>query len=96
MNNLIPKSKAIFILLAAFLFASCSMSDRPKMAYDQKDKGAVQDIESFNLMTSAENFRTSAEKFSKETNEIINKNRKEEKLIRRISLTGTEEQQKNL
>jgi len=94
MNNLIPKSKAIFILLAAFLFASCSMSDRPKMAYDQKDKGAVQDIESFNLMTSAENFRTSAEKFSKETNEIINKNRKEEKLIRRISLTGTEEQQK--
>ena len=77
----------------SLIFVSC-VSDRPKMAYDEDGKGAVQDIESFNLMKSADNFRKESEKFSKETKEIISKNRKEENLVRRISLTGSEQQQK--
>ncbi|WP_440643605.1 secretin N-terminal domain-containing protein [Candidatus Pelagibacter sp. HIMB123] len=67
------------------------------MAYDQKDKGAVQEIESFNVKASAENFRKTSEKFSQDTKEILNKNKKEEKLVRRISLTeGKEPEKKSL
>jgi type IV pilus assembly protein PilQ len=67
------------------------------MAYDQKDKGAVQEIESFNVKASAENFRKTSEQFSQDTKEILNKNKKEEKLVRRISLTeGKEPEKKSL
>ena len=44
-----------------------SCNNRPKMAYDQKDKGAIQDIESFNVEKSAENFRDESGQFKKST-----------------------------
>ena len=85
----------LFLVLAiSLLLASCSNSKRPKMAYDQKDKGAVQEIESFNVKASAENFRKTAEQFNQDSNEILNKNKKEEKLVRRISLTEGKAQEK--
>ena len=84
--------KFIYIIFTALFLASCSLSDRPKMAYDTDDKGAVQEIESFNVKASAENFRETSQKFSDDTKEIINKTKKEETLVRRISLTGGEEQ----
>ena len=84
----------LFILIISIAIASCSLSKRPKMAYDQKDKGAVQDIESFNVLESAENFRETSEKFSDDTKKILSKNKQdEENLIRRISLTDSEEDQ---
>jgi len=69
------------------------MSKRPKMAYDQKDKGAVQEIESFNVKSSAENFRKSSGQFSKDTRDILNKNSKSENLVRRIALTNNNQQE---
>jgi type IV pilus assembly protein PilQ len=89
--------KLFLVITLSVLLASCSTSKRPKMAYDQKDKGAVQEIESFNVKASAENFRKTSEQFSQDTKEILNKNKKEEKLVRRISLTeGKEPEKKSL
>jgi len=89
--------KLFLVITVSVLLASCSTSKRPKMAYDQKDKGAVQEIESFNVKASAENFRKTSEQFSQDTKEILNKNKKEEKLVRRISLTeGKEPEKKSL
>ena len=85
----------LFLVLSfSLLLVSCSTSKRPKMAYDQKDKGAVQEIESFNVKASAENFRKTAEEFNQDSNEILNKNKKEEQLVRRISLTEGKAQEK--
>ncbi|MDA9150162.1 hypothetical protein N9N75_00585 [Candidatus Pelagibacter sp.] len=86
--------KLFLVITLSVLLASCSTSKRPKMAYDQKDKGAVQEIESFNVKASAENFRKTSEQFSQDTKEILNKNKKEEKLVRRISLTDGKEPEK--
>jgi len=89
--------KLFLVITLSVLLASCSTSKRPKMAYDQKDKGAVQEIESFNVKASAENFRKTSEQFSQDTKEILNKNKKEDKLVRRISLTeGKEPEKKSL
>ena len=89
--------KLFLVITVSVLLASCSTSKRPKMAYDQKDKGAVQEIEAFNVKASAENFRKTSEQFSQDTKEILNKNKKEEKLVRRISLTeGKEPEKKSL
>ncbi|MDC0974615.1 secretin N-terminal domain-containing protein [Candidatus Pelagibacter sp.] len=89
--------KLFLVITLSVLLASCSTSKRPKMAYDQKDKGAVQEIESFNVKASAENFRKTSEQFSQDTKEILNKNKKEEKLVRRIALTeGKEPEKKSL
>ena len=89
--------KLFLVITVSVLLASCSTSKRPKMAYDQRDKGAVQEIESFNVKASAENFRKTSEQFSQDTKEILNKNKKEEKLVRRISLTeGKEPEKKSL
>ena len=91
MKNKLKLALAILISLA---LTSCSLSKRPKMAYDTEDGGAVQEIESFNVKASAENFRTEAETFSNDTREIINKNRTEQNLVRRISLTDNTEEKK--
>jgi len=89
--------KLFLVITVSVLLASCSTSKRPKMAYDQKDKGAVQEIEAFNVKASAENFRKTSEQFSQDTKEILNKNKKEDKLVRRISLTeGKEPEKKSL
>ena len=65
--------KIPLIFLSLFL-ASCSLSDRPKMAYDTKDRGAVQEINSFDVTASAENFRAEAESFAEKSREIIDNN----------------------
>ena len=89
--------KSILLVILAISLVNCSKSDRPKMAYDQDDKGAVQDIESFNVKASAENFRKTSEKFTEDTKEILNKNKEKTKLVRRISLTeGKEPEKKSL
>ena len=89
------KLNIISIIIFALIVASCSLSDRPKMAYDTKDGGAVQEVNSFDVEASAENFREEAESFTDKTRRIINKNRTEQNLVRRISLTdGTEEDKK--
>ena len=84
--------KFLFTIFLSLIIVSCAPK-RPQMAYDQKDKGAVQEIESFNVKSSAENFRDSAEQFSNDTREILNNNEKNEKLVRRISLTSIDENQ---
>ena len=88
------KIKLAFVILISLALTSCSLSKRPKMAYDTKDGGAVQEIESFNVKASAENFRNEAENFSDDTRDILNKNKTEQNLVRRISLTDTSENQK--
>jgi len=88
------KVKLALVILISLALTSCSLSKRPKMAYDTEDGGAVQEIESFNVKASAENFRTEAETFSNDTREIINKNRTEQNLVRRISLTDNTEEKK--
>ena len=55
------------------------------MAYDTKDGGAVQDIEAFNMKSSAENFRETSEKFAKDAVEIKERNNAPP-LKRRVSL----------
>ena len=42
MNN---KIKLAFVILISLALTSCSLSKRPKMAYDTKDGGAVQEID---------------------------------------------------
>ena len=86
-------TKLILTIILSLSLVSCSMSKRPKMAYDQKDKGAVQEIESFNVKSSAENFRKSSDQFSKDTSEILNKNSKSKNLVRRIALTNNNQQE---
>ena len=86
-------TKLILTIILSLSLVSCSMSKRPKMAYDQKDKGAVQEIESFNVKSSAENFRKTSDQFSKDTRDILNKNSKSENLVRRIALTNNNQQE---
>ena len=88
------KLKLVLVILISLALTSCSLSKRPKMAYDTEDGGAVQEIESFNVKASAENFRTEAETFSNDAREIVNKNRTEQNLVRRISLTDNSEEKK--
>ena len=77
-------NKLIVLLLSCLLLISCNK--RPKMAYDQKDKGAIQDIESFNVEKSAENFRNESGQFKKSASKIINENSKTNLGSRRITL----------
>ncbi|WP_440677727.1 secretin N-terminal domain-containing protein [Candidatus Pelagibacter sp. HIMB1587] len=86
--------RLFLVLTLSVLLVSCSTSDRPKMAYDQTDKGAVQEIESFNVKASAENFRKTSEQFNQDSNDILNKNKTDEKIVRRISLTEGKAQEK--
>ena len=64
-------NKIIVLLLSCLLLISCNK--RPKMAYDQKDKGAVQDIKSFNVEASAENFRKESTEFKEKKNKDSSK-----------------------
>jgi type IV pilus assembly protein PilQ len=56
------------------------------MAFDQKDKGVVQDIEIFNVEASAENFRKQSQEFNDTNLRILNKNTKAETISRRVPL----------
>jgi len=77
-------NKLIVLLLSCLLLISCNK--RPKMAYDQKDKGAIQDIESFNVESSAENFRKSSQEFNDTNLKILEKNTNSEMGSRRVNL----------
>ena len=69
-----PMSKQSFPALITSISA-CSKIDRPKMAYDQKDKGTVLEMESFNVKTSAENFQKSSSKFSENAKQMKQNNK---------------------
>ena len=60
------------------------------MAYDQKDKGAIQDIESFNVETSGENFRDDSGQFKDLATKILKENSEVNLGSRRISLETLE------
>ena len=85
-------TKLILTIILSLSLVSCSMSKRPKMAYDQKDKGAVQEIESFNVKSSAENFRKTQNNLER-YKRYLNKNSKSENLVRRIALTNNNQQE---
>ena len=81
--------KLILIITIAFAISSCGPK-RPKMSYDQDDKGAVQDIEAFNVVSTAENFRETSTQFAQDTIDIMSRNNNlsdEKALTRRVSLT---------
>jgi len=77
-------NKLIVLLLSCLLLVGCN--NRPRMAYDQKDKGAVQDIEVFDVETSAENFRKTSKEFKEKNLRILNQNTKKEMIPRRVAL----------
>ena len=77
-------NKLIVLLLSCLLLVGCN--NRPRMAYDQKDKGAVQDIEVFDVETSAENFRKTSKEFKEKNLKILNQNTKKEMIPRRVAL----------
>jgi type IV pilus assembly protein PilQ len=56
------------------------------MAYDQKNKGVVQDIEVFNLEASAENFRKQSQEFNDTNSRILSRNTKAKTVSRRVVL----------
>ena len=62
------------------------------MANEQKDGGAVQDIEIFNVKASAENFRDTTDEFAKDVEDIQKIEKKP--LKRRISLNKTDDAKK--
>ena len=63
------------------------------MAYEQEDKGAKQEIENFNVTSSAENFRETSEKFFEDAKDILDGNvdkpLKEEHLFQMMTLKKT-------
>ena len=77
-------NKLIVLLLSCLLLIGCN--NRPRMAYDQKDKGAIQDIESFDVETSAENFRKESKEFNEKNLRILSKNTEVEMGSRRVAL----------
>ena len=77
-------NKLIVLLLSCLLLISCNK--RPKMAYDQKNKGAVQEIEAFDVEASAENFRKTSQEFNEKNLKILNRNVKAETASRRVPL----------
>ena len=77
-------NKLIILLLSCLLLISCN--NRPKMAYDQKNKGAVQEIEAFDVVASAENFRKTSQEFNEKNLKILNRNVKAETASRRVPL----------
>ena len=77
--------KSSILILMSLLMVLSACQKRPKMAYDTKDGGAVQDIEAFNMKSSAENFRETSEKFAKDAVEIKERNNAPP-LKRRVSL----------
>ena len=81
----------IVFMLSCLLLFSCNK--RPKMAYDQKDKGAIQDIEAFNVEASAENFRKESTEFKEKKIKILQKNSKVEMGSRRVSLEKRKSEQ---
>jgi len=82
----------LILCFALLLFSGCStVKDRPKMAYKDKNKTAVQDIEIFNVKNTAEEFREINEKFAQDAKKILRRENTSKKAsARRISLTNSE------
>ena len=78
--------KLIITIISCLLVFGCSKK-RPEMAYDQRDKGAIQNIDSFGVESSAENFRKTSGEFNDANNRILAKNDEIEMPSRRVSLT---------
>ena len=57
--------KSSLLILMSLLLVLSACQKRPKMAYDTKDGGAVQDIEAFNMKSRVENFRETSESLVK-------------------------------
>ena len=84
--------KKLIILFSVFIILTSCRSGRPDMANEQKDGGAVQDIEIFNVKASAENFRDTTDEFAKDVEDIQKIEKKP--LKRRISLNKTDDTKK--
>ena len=54
------------ILISVLLILSGCKSGKPDMAYEQEDGGAVQDIKSFDVNATAENFRETSDQFAED------------------------------
>ena len=80
------KAKNLIIIFVGCLFL-VSCSDRPKMAYTQKDKGAIQEINIAGVESSAENFRKTSGKSYETNKKILNKNKSVDLGSRRVSIT---------
>ena len=78
-------TKILITLSITLLLCSCR-SGRPDMAKDMEGKGAVQDIETFNVVKTAENFRETADQFAADVKKIKSKNNANETYPRRVSL----------
>ena len=63
------------------------------MAYEQEDKGAKQEIENFNVTSSAENFRETSEKFFEDAKDILDGN-VDKPLKRRASFSNDDVEKK--
>ena len=65
----------ILIILSINLLLYGCKSGKPDMAIDMEGKGAVQDIEAFNVVKTAENFRETSDQFAEDAKKIKSKNR---------------------
>ena len=78
-------TRILIILSITLLLYSCK-SGRPDMAKDMEGKGDIQDIETFNVEKTAENFRETSDQFAEDAKKIKSKNNANETIPRRVSL----------
>ena len=84
---MIKKTKFNFlILISVLLILSGCKSGKPDMAYEQEDGGAVQGIGSFDVTSTAENFRETSDQFAEDAKKIKEKNDANKATPRRVSL----------
>ena len=82
------------ILISVLLILSGCKSGKPDMAYEQEDGGAVQDIKSFDVNATAENFRETSDQFAEDARKIKSKNNANEATPRRVSLNHNSDEDK--
>lgn len=86
--------KNFFLLISITLLIVGCRSGRPHMSKNMEGKGAVQDIEMFNVKNTAENFRKTSDKFATDVKEISKTNNSNNSLKRRIPLNSNNETEK--
>ena len=90
-NNLVIK---IFVLFSIIVLLASCRSGRPDMAKDMEGKGAVQDIEIFNVKKSAENFKETKNEFKDDVEEIRDLENIVKSDTRRVSLSPNKNENK--
>ena len=90
-NNLVIK---IFVLFSIIVLLASCRSGRPDMAKDMEGKGAVQDIEIFNVKKTAENFKETKNEFKDDVEEIRDLENIVKSDTRRVSLSPNENNNK--